>query len=344
MPAQAVSANLDLGVSHARPPADVEAEATSSVLLGGRLHAGAIFASAYGAWTPDPDGASWVSGSLGTRIRAPLTRGFDAGLTATGSAFALGDPTPYRAAVGRVEPELRFYRGGTELSLRGAGGLGRSDALGVLTDLWLYGGSIELGHRFVSLALHVGAEFYEAKAGSYRAASLGSGGALGGARWTLRLRVWDPPGDPELEVSLGLALPLAGKWGLEAAGGRSGPDPLLGSPAAVNGNVLLTRKLIRSRSGPPPVYSVTGGDESHVVFRVERPDAKAVAVTGDFSGWEPIPMERRDGVWTVQVPVEPGTFHFGFLVDGDWYVPEDAPGRVSDDFGRANATLVVPRR
>ena len=38
----------------------------------------------------------------------------------------------------------------------------------------------------------------------------------------------------------------------------------------------------------------------------------------------------------------PGVYHFGFRVDGEWYVPEDAPGRVSDGYGQVNATLVVP--
>ena len=40
--------------------------------------------------------------------------------------------------------------------------------------------------------------------------------------------------------------------------------------------------------------------------------------------------------------MESGAHHFGFLVDGEWFVPETATGRVSDEWGRVNATLVVP--
>lgn len=44
----------------------------------------------------------------------------------------------------------------------------------------------------------------------------------------------------------------------------------------------------------------------------------------------------------VEIPVESGAHHFGFLVDGEWFVPETATGRVSDEWGRVNATLLVP--
>ena len=46
--------------------------------------------------------------------------------------------------------------------------------------------------------------------------------------------------------------------------------------------------------------------------------------------------------WVLEIPLAPGTYHFGFLVDGEWFVPETAPGQVSDDWGQMNATIVVP--
>jgi hypothetical protein len=79
-----------------------------------------------------------------------------------------------------------------------------------------------------------------------------------------------------------------------------------------------------------------------VVFRLEYDDAASVSVIGDFSAWEPIALTRQGANWMGTLPMEPGLYHFGFLVDGEWFVPEHAPGRVTDDFGRVNATLVVP--
>jgi hypothetical protein len=53
-------------------------------------------------------------------------------------------------------------------------------------------------------------------------------------------------------------------------------------------------------------------------------------------------MRKRGGSWVAEVKLPPGLYHFGFLVDGEWFVPEHAPGRVNDEFGRTNATLIVP--
>lgn len=77
-------------------------------------------------------------------------------------------------------------------------------------------------------------------------------------------------------------------------------------------------------------------------FRLRRPDARSVALLGSFSLWEPLPMERTKDGWTLRVDLPPGTHHFGFLVDGEWFVPEGAAGRVDDEWGRTNATVVVP--
>ena len=52
-------------------------------------------------------------------------------------------------------------------------------------------------------------------------------------------------------------------------------------------------------------------------------------------------MAMIDGRWAVELSVPEGTHHFGFLVDGDWFVPVDAPDTVPDEWGRRNATLVV---
>ena len=51
-------------------------------------------------------------------------------------------------------------------------------------------------------------------------------------------------------------------------------------------------------------------------------------------------QDGRD--WVLEIPLLSGTYHFGFLVDGNWFVPEEAPGQVSDDWGQVNATIVVP--
>jgi hypothetical protein len=52
-------------------------------------------------------------------------------------------------------------------------------------------------------------------------------------------------------------------------------------------------------------------------------------------------MVRDGSRWRVRLNIPPGTHHFGFLADGIWYLPEDAPDTVPDEWGRRNATLVI---
>ena len=80
-----------------------------------------------------------------------------------------------------------------------------------------------------------------------------------------------------------------------------------------------------------------------VHFRLEAPDASAVQLAGDFTGWEPryTLNEVRDGVWSVVVPVEPGVHQYGFVVDGQrWRIDPFAP-QVDDGFGGSNSRLDV---
>jgi hypothetical protein len=354
--AQDTRVYVDAGVSHARPPADVRADPATYALLGGRLAAGPAYASLYGGLAMDVGSADWVGGSLGATARAMTAGPLDLSLTGFLAAFSMGDPTPYRAITARIIPEARVRAGAASVVLRGYGGAGRSEVTDpsldppadVETDLWMYGGGAEYSIPAGRTQLRTGAEAYGTASGGYYAAYAGSLGSLplgrhGNAFWSLLLKLWDTPGGGEVELSLSLNVPLTSAWSAESALGRSGPDPLLGSPAGVDGSLLIRWSAALSPAEPPPLYRLSHGSdgETVVLFRLEFDGAEAVSVIGDFSDWEPVAMTRRGDVWVVRVPVRPGLYHFGFLVDGRWHVPEDAPGRVTDEFGRSNATLVV---
>jgi 1,4-alpha-glucan branching enzyme len=81
---------------------------------------------------------------------------------------------------------------------------------------------------------------------------------------------------------------------------------------------------------------------TRVRLRVEAPRSAArVEVLGDFTLWEPVAMTRTGDHWEVELHVGPGAHHYGYLADGEWYVPEDEPTRVPDEWGRMSAILVV---
>lgn len=343
---------VDAGVSHARPPADVDIEPATYALVGGRIIAGPVFGSLYGGLATDPDVADWVGGQLGVWLQSAGTGRLGWALTGIASAFSLGDPTPYKAATAKLIPEARLSAGRSAIVLRGYGGIGRSDVTdnsltppaSVVSDLWMYGGGLELSHPFGGVQFWTGVEAYGSAGGSYYAAYAGSMGSISGMLWGLGLKLWDTPGDVELAFNINLAVPLGMRWSAELSAGRSGPDPLLNSPAAVDGSLVLSWNAYSPGPEPQALVTLSDGDATAAMFRLEYDGAERVSVIGDFSGWEPIAMRREGGHWVALVPVDPGLYHFGFMVDGEWYVPESAPGKVIDEFGRSNATLVVPGR
>jgi len=80
-----------------------------------------------------------------------------------------------------------------------------------------------------------------------------------------------------------------------------------------------------------------------VQFRLGDAEAHDVTLVGDFNGWHP---EHRlhqidPGVWSVDVALEPGVYHYVFVIDGKaWRLDPLAP-RVTDGFGGASSRISV---
>lgn len=369
-----------LGVSHARPPSGLEGEAASYVAAGlvawSPLEGpdGSLWAALDGAVSVEGRGGDWASLAAGAGRAWPLGAGLSLGLGVEARAFAVGGNTPYRAATGEAAPRLAWSAGGIELFVEGRAGAGRStvettvasdedgrrggtpglpgpgDQAGTTveettTDLWQVGGDAGLRLSLGAQELEVRAGGWDATTGIHRRASVELRGGTGGLSWRAGAGLWDTPAGDELVGSVGLGVPLGGGWTARTSGGRARPDPLLGSQPWVQGGLEVRGELARFGGGAPdPLYRILEeGHPSRVRFTLEAPDAREVVLLGDFTGWDPVPMERIDGRWRTELDVRPGVHHFGFRVDGRWHVPEEAPGRVDDEWGRVNATLVVPR-
>ncbi len=71
-----------------------------------------------------------------------------------------------------------------------------------------------------------------------------------------------------------------------------------------------------------------------VNFVFMAPEAKSVALVGDFNDWQPTacPMKRQhDGAWLAQVPLNHGHHHYLFLVDGKPTLDPKAQGTARNE-------------
>jgi hypothetical protein len=271
--------------------------------------------------------------------------------------FRVSDPFPYRSLGMEAGPFLQFTSRNLTASLKGVGGrgwsetellrTGREPSEVVKDDLWRYGGTGEVlaGAGGILGGLAVG--IHESSGGTYRSAGLRLLVGKGGSALELRLDTWDTPGGTETTGGVAFILPLGG-WNLRGFLGRTEPDPLtLTEPGGGSGGLLVGRSLISNDNLPdakPPLHRVLEPTEggASVEIHLEAPrGTERVEVLGDFTLWEPVPMEMDGARWMVELRIPSGTHHFGFLVDGEWFLPEDAPDAVPDEWGRKNATMVI---
>lgn len=110
--------------------------------------------------------------------------------------------------------------------------------------------------------------------------------------------------------------------------------------------VLVTGGSILGRDTAPVVAGVQAtATAQHVLvqFRLDAPDAREVALAGDFTEWQPMYSLRRTarGAWTVVAPLAPGIHDYAFIIDGERWVPDPMAPAVDDGFGGLNSRVAV---
>ena len=87
-------------------------------------------------------------------------------------------------------------------------------------------------------------------------------------------------------------------------------------------------------------------DESTSVqeFFYRAPEANSVQLVGDFTHWQRQPInlvKGANGVWKTSVALAAGTYHYRFLVDGQWCDDPQCTLRVANTFGSHNMVREV---
>jgi chromosome partitioning protein len=97
-----------------------------------------------------------------------------------------------------------------------------------------------------------------------------------------------------------------------------------------------------------PGQEATPSSERQVVVQYRDPAASDVRIAGDFNGWVPdknvrslVQAEGIERVWTKILHLPPGTYHYRYVVDGEWREDPDNPEAAPGPVGGRNSVLVV---
>ena len=91
----------------------------------------------------------------------------------------------------------------------------------------------------------------------------------------------------------------------------------------------------------PPVESTVVGKQ----FVFHAPGAESVSIVGNFNNWVPTEdyrMDRNeDGTWTKVINLEPGEYHYKYVVDGIWVEDNRNPSISVDPYGGINSVVEI---
>jgi 1,4-alpha-glucan branching enzyme len=69
---------------------------------------------------------------------------------------------------------------------------------------------------------------------------------------------------------------------------------------------------------------------------------RQVSVAGDFTDWQPVRLRKRGNVFSVTVPVPPGSHEYKLIVDGEWRTDPDNVSWAVNPFGTLNSVAMCP--
>jgi hypothetical protein len=315
----------------------------------------------YGGGPLGSEGPAWGAGGFAAwvgRDFGPVSLGVDLGGDGYGYGAAGIVPAGYGGA-GRALPTLAL-RGGRLLVQLRSGAVGAYSQVGDSSEWRVMHDSRARLAVTAAPGLEVSADgrFLRAKERDYP--YVGGGAELDrgpASAWAFAGK-WLASVFPTPAVAYGAGASLRMRCGTELSLSfeQAPTDPVYFTAPRRTWSVQLSRAFGRRARAEAPAAAVHAAlpvlpaDEGgRVAITLPAATAEVAAadgaspptVAGDFTGWKPVPMTRQGGVWTVRLPIAPGTYHYGFrTAAGVWFVPAGVP-QVDDDFGGTSAVLVV---
>jgi hypothetical protein len=346
---------LDASVSSARPPAGAPRATTNNFTILG-THGDVLVHG----WKLD--GAAMVAQSLDRPPRRGLEeqdRGHWAWLqleahapvvTVGGFFFDYREAFHYRLAGGQLQHE--FAIGDGELTVRPSLTFARWSTDTLSASFSVAGGTLQWSRVSGAVLYRLTGDFYVTGDNGY---AKGGHGALAADLITVVGNYSFGAGASQAVHSRGSDTGFL-VWASRSFGdnlrfdlqvSQAVPDAVFGAPGSLGFSATASWRVFSRQPPPPPVLATVGQTVRSgrvVKFQIAVPDsARSVAVSGSFSEWKPIALKKAAGnVWSGTVAIRPGTYQYGFVINGkDWFVPADAIDVVDDGFGRKNVTLVV---
>ncbi len=91
-----------------------------------------------------------------------------------------------------------------------------------------------------------------------------------------------------------------------------------------------------------PVYRVASTTKKSVMFTLDAPLGRDVAIAGSFNNWEPQAMTRGpDGLWRATIQMVHGTYEYKFLVDAEWREDPNNGRKTPNESGGYNSVCDV---
>jgi hypothetical protein len=285
-------------------------------------------------------------GAAGAGCRCAIAGGDRAGIDVSGHGYIFrgrAEPTGTGASV-HVLPYIGWGGTTTRAELRAGRHEHRLRFAGDVQGGGLYEIGVRAGASHGVWVAQLDGRWLADDTTSYPFTGLQLGGVVGDVQlWGGAGRWHTPDASSEWSVGVAVNVPLVGQlWFGMRADAR---DPLYRNAERTSWNLGISRAL-----GRPPraarLPAPTRVDDG-LVFRLPRqvvPGSGAAppAIAGEFSDWAPLPMQRSNGEWVLQVPLAAGVHRFAFVTaDGEWFVPEGYPGRIDDGMGGWVAVVVV---
>jgi 1,4-alpha-glucan branching enzyme len=102
--------------------------------------------------------------------------------------------------------------------------------------------------------------------------------------------------------------------------------------------------MLRNKKTESNVMRAKVIKKGKIKFEFSSPEAKEVSLAGNFNQWnsQANPMKKdKKGTWTATLSLEPGSYEYRFIADGNWENDPSCSCRVANEFGGENCVRIV---